>query len=67
MRACLNGNSSDIEGATVGMARALAVMKVLDQSDSGILKDSDRDIFEGLRKQVSLKLKDLMIISVNKK
>ena len=46
------------------MARALAVIKALDQS---ILKEADRENFEQLRKQVSNRLKDLMVTSVNQK
>ena len=46
------------------MARALAVIKALDQS---ILKEADRENFEQLRKQVSNRLKDLMVASVNQK
>lgn len=64
MRDSLKGGPSDIEGATLGMARALAVIKALDQS---ILKEADRENFEQLRKQVSNRLKDLMVSSVNKK
>jgi hypothetical protein len=64
VRDSLKGGPSDIEGATLGMARALAVIKALDQS---ILKEADRENFEQLRKQVSNRLKDLMVSSVNQK
>jgi hypothetical protein len=46
----------DIEQATVGMARAVGLVHAMQKT----LKDSDREVFEGLRAQVSNRLKELM-------
>ena len=48
------------------MAKAVALMKVLDQEDQ-IIKDSDRLVFEGLRKQLSNTLRDKMLQAISSK
>lgn len=54
-----------LEEATIYMAKGIAVMKVL--QDGGIVKDGDKEVFEGVRKQLSGRLRDKMLAAISSK
>ena len=72
LRACVSriqnslaslGSDEGIETTTYEMARAVALIKVLDSEDK-VIRESDRTMFESLRKQLSNSLKDKMLQAI---
>ena len=55
-----------IETTTYEMARAVALIKVLDAEEK-VIRESDRTMFESLRKQLSNSLKDKMLQAISVK
>ena len=75
LRACVSriqtslaslGSDEGIETTTYEMARAVALIKVLDAEDK-VIRESDRTMFESLRRQLSNSLKDKMLQAISVK
>ena len=75
LRACVSriqtslaslGSDDGIETTTYEMARAVALIKVLDAEDK-VIRESDRTMFESLRRQLSNSLKDKMLQAISVK
>lgn len=56
---------NDLECACHFMAKCLALVEVLDKT--GKIEDTDRDIFEQLRKRVSSDLREQMMAAISTK
>lgn len=75
LRACVSriqnslaslASDEDIESTTYEMARAVALIKVLDYEDK-VIRENDRTMFESLRKSLSNSLKDKMLQAISVK
>jgi hypothetical protein len=62
---CLADDRS--EDATYFMAKAMALIKVLSDAKHNVIKENDREIYEGVRKQLSSNLRDKMLTAIAKK